>query len=179
MPERLPHTNSEKLPSQVIPGSITNPSYTLDFGPYGWNPRERTPGVPREISLKASTVDLFSGTPKSTTYHIPGYAGFLPSSEDNPRANDPGFRGESRETTKKYLRITPSPSCQGIAAGRVRPGGAFGSYEVTKPAVAPEYWGLPKIKSTFGRPSTQIHKRLLATSGRMAGGTTYTSTCDY
>ena len=56
-----------------------------DFGTYGSDPRTRMPQSERDINAVATSKELFSGTVKATG-HPPGYSGFLPASNLNPKA---------------------------------------------------------------------------------------------
>nr|CCA25931.1 putative Ptype ATPase [Albugo laibachii Nc14] len=64
--------------------SIASPSsYQVDYGTYGENPCKRP--YMRRRGMDATTNDLNSGTMKST-YHIPGYGGFIPHGARNHTA---------------------------------------------------------------------------------------------
>eukprot|EP00304_Pavlova_gyrans_P004141 CAMPEP_0206042574 /NCGR_PEP_ID=MMETSP1466-20131121/6635_1 /ASSEMBLY_ACC=CAM_ASM_001126 /TAXON_ID=44452 /ORGANISM="Pavlova gyrans, Strain CCMP608" /LENGTH=408 /DNA_ID=CAMNT_0053417287 /DNA_START=54 /DNA_END=1280 /DNA_ORIENTATION=+ len=57
-------------------------SYRRSFGGKGFEPRSAIPLTVSDLSLKASTREHFSGTPKAVA-HVPGYCGFIASAPGN------------------------------------------------------------------------------------------------
>ena len=70
-----------------------------EYGELGYNPAESNPRHPKEISLRASAVDLAAGTTKPTN-HIPGYTGFLPADEHNVHARRQAVANYTRRSEK-------------------------------------------------------------------------------
>lgn len=68
-------------PPTCVGGAGDVSSYTLDYGRYGSNPRDRI--GPDDNRLPVSKNALTAGTVKGTD-HIPGYQGFMPSCLHNP-----------------------------------------------------------------------------------------------
>ena len=62
-------------------------------------PSSSLPRHPKEISLRASSVDLAAGTTKPTN-HVPGYTGFLPADEHNVHARVQGVANYTRRSEK-------------------------------------------------------------------------------
>mmetsp|Transcript_37721 Transcript_37721/g.93381 ORF Transcript_37721/g.93381 Transcript_37721/m.93381 type:complete len:402 (+) Transcript_37721:74-1279(+) len=60
-------------------------SYRQAYGGKDFVPRSTIPMRTRDLSLKASTRELFLGTPKSVD-HVPGYCGFIAHASRNRRA---------------------------------------------------------------------------------------------
>jgi hypothetical protein len=64
---------------------LPSTSYRNDFGLFGDNPADSMPQDPSEFSTKATTAEHMRGTPKST-FHPPGYTGFIPAAAVNHKA---------------------------------------------------------------------------------------------
>lgn len=77
---------------KILSGKASQSSHQADFGKYGQAPLDR-PYV-RKTGLASTTLDLMKGTSRST-YHIPGYGGFIPQADNNPNAM---VQGDGKKT---------------------------------------------------------------------------------
>jgi hypothetical protein len=77
-------------------------SYRRSFGGRDFDWRSTVPLVVADLSLKASTREHFSGTPKAMS-HIPGYSGFLASAPANARAVEHSHKVDKLSTKRLLL----------------------------------------------------------------------------
>ncbi|TMW58700.1 hypothetical protein Poli38472_010259 [Pythium oligandrum] len=116
---RAPTTRvSSKVPgmakldlAKLIPATTPASGHQLDFGMYGDNPRDRP--YMRRRGMASTADDLQPGTARDT-YHMPGYAGFLPMARHNPDAVAHG-EGADLRGRKFEMRLFHSENIPGYA----------------------------------------------------------------
>jgi hypothetical protein len=79
-------------------------SYRRSYGGRDFNPRSVVPLTTHDLSLKASTREFFSGTPKAVE-HLPGYCGFVAAAPNNRHAVAHSMRVQ-KPSTKLMLLST-------------------------------------------------------------------------
>jgi len=98
----VPGWAKQTMPVRILKASSQLSSYQTDVGTYGQVPSNRD--FMMKTGMRGTTKDLNDGTTKDT-YHIPNYAGFIPSAKTNPDAAGQGDGASTRQRGGE-LRLT-------------------------------------------------------------------------
>lgn len=109
-------SNSPMGQHPLVPKITPKSTYLIDYGGYGDNLRDRP--YMRKRGMASTTSDLNPGTSRDTN-QIPGYAGFLPLSFNNPTVVDHAHGPEDIEslhpTPRNTLRLFHNDNIPGYA----------------------------------------------------------------